>query len=123
MELNQFYTVATSKEFSFGVARFTPVNVDFFIRLLEWHGKEYSAVARVLAQEPSSKEEELRLLETTVALIHTATYPYMQDKFTVDVWKNTCFKWVLADANLVRWFLEYFASFLPEGKEKSSGKS
>lgn len=121
MDLNHFYGVTVPKETSFGTVRFTPINVDFWVRLFDWHEKTFGEVQRVLGQQTrNTRLEEARLLETLTCLVHTATYPHVQASVSSDAWKDACFNWVLTDPGMVEWFLKYLEQFLPT--DSASGR-
>lgn len=113
MELNQFYNAAIPRETSFGMVRFSPINVDFWVRLLEWHEKSFGEVQRLLSRGAGSGLEEAKLLEVLTCLVHTATYPYLREQVSFDAWKDACFNWVVTDPAMVEWFLKYLESFMP----------
>lgn len=114
MELNQFFSVPVPREASFGTVRFSPISVDFWVRLFDWHEKSFGEVQQTLGTATrGTRLEEARLLEVLTCLVHTATYPYLKEQVSTDTWKDACFNWVLTDAGMVEWFLKYLEGFMP----------
>ena len=124
MEIQHFYPATTVTEVErYGNVRFSPINIDYFIRLQDWHQKSFDDVQKVLveaADRPGDVKSLLLLQEVLVAMIHTATYPFVQNEVSFDAWKGTVTGWVLSKPKLVEWFLAYFQGFMPEGKRGKS---
>lgn len=124
MDIKHFYPATTITEVEkYGNVRFTPINIDYFIRLMDWHQKSFDDVQKALigASGQSGDVKSLLLLqEVLVAMIHTATYPFMQDSVSFESWKGTVTGWVIGKPKLIEWFLNYFQSFMPEVKKGKS---
>jgi len=124
MEQNHYFNIPTQKKFEFEELEFTPINVEFYQRLYEWHKKDFDSIQQVLSAYGVEDDAKKRLefFEIVAAMIHTATHPYVEEKFSRDIWKKMVSAWVLTYPDLVTWFLEYLVEFMPTSEGKSSGK-
>jgi len=123
MEIQHFYpTTKTVEVEKYGELRFTPINVEFFIRLMDWHQKSFGDVQKALPDASQNQEARTLLLfqDMLACLIHTATSPFLKADYTFDAWKAASSTLVLSRPALVEWFMQYFNIFMPE--EKKRGK-
>lgn len=120
MDIKHFYDVPTRQEVGrYGLIKFTPININYFLRLQNWHDKSFSEVQNALANvKEGDQRTALQLQDALVAMIHTATYPFVKDEHKSEHWEKTVWGWVVNKPKLVEWFLEYFQSFLPEGDKQ-----
>lgn len=125
MKLTDFYSAATEEEFAeYGKLRFAPINVDYFINLYEWHQETVDSLRLLEKAESPDVKEALKVQKLLVALLHTATYPYVKHHTKSEAWKTAVYGW-LSNDKLVSWFMEYFQESLPsrKGKSKTPGSS
>ena len=123
MELKDFFPITTAHETTYGALKFAPINVDYFINLQDWHAEGFENVQRLDTAASDDVKQKLVAQRTLVAMLHTATYPYVKKDVGTEAWKKTCFALVQTDAELLKWFLEYFYESLPKSKSKSKTRA
>ena len=123
MELKDFFPITSSHETTYGALKFAPINIDYFINLQDWHGEGFADVQRLDMASSEDVKQKLIAQRTLVALLHTATYPYVKKDVDTAAWKKTCFALVQTDAELLEWFINYFYESLPKSKSKSKTRA
>lgn len=105
-----------TKEFPFGTLKFSPLSIDYWLRLQRDHGKTLQDFVELAELDRDDVLSTLQSLQLVVAMLHAATWPYVKGKYDFEAWKNTLFGWVTAYPVLVDWFFtKYVPENLPDG--------
>ena len=114
MRLGDIYGIPKEQEFPFGKLKFSPINIDYWIRLERDYGKSIEDFAN------TSPDNPLRTLDVLLSMLHCATYPYVKEEHTFESWMDVLAQYATAYPVLVEWFLLYVNESLapPDGKKR-----
>lgn len=112
MRLGDIYGIPRVQEFPFATLKFSPINIDYWIRLERDYQRSLDDFASMDGENP------LQALDVILAMLHCATYPYVQDEYTREAWADVLVTYAVAYPVLAEWFLRYVNESLVDPSKK-----
>ncbi len=112
MRLGDIYGIPVEQEFPFATIKFSPINIDYWIRLERDYKRSLDDFSSISPDNP------IQTLDVILAMLHCATYPYVQDEYTREAWADVLATYAVAYPVLIEWFLKYINDSLVDPSRK-----